>query len=77
MGQQVNVLSEPKQEWKGEVKTNLKKMKKFNILNPKSSELIMNKLKLTDEVSEGLNSHLLHKMEMICDKGWKANQTWG
>jgi len=45
------------------------KNEKFNILNPKSSELIMNKLKLTDEVSEGLNSHLLHKMEMICDKG--------
>jgi len=27
MGQQVNVLSEPKKEKKGEVKTNLKKVK--------------------------------------------------
>jgi len=51
------------------VKANLKKNEKFNILDPKSSELIMSKLKLTDEVSEGLNSHLLQKMEMTCDKG--------
>jgi len=69
MGQQVNVLSEPKQEKRGEVKANLKENEKFNILDPKSSELIMSKLKLTDEVSEGLNSHLLQKMEMTCDKG--------
>jgi len=67
MGQQVNVLSELKPKGIGEVKTNLKKVKKFNILDPKSSELIMNKLTYSDEEYRGLNSHLLQKMEMICD----------
>jgi len=60
MGQQVNVLSEPKQKWKRHSENKFEKNEKFNILDPKSSELIMNKLKLTDEVSEGLNSRLLH-----------------
>jgi len=40
---------------------------KFNKINPKSSELIMNKLKHIDEIRGRLNSHLLQKMEMICD----------
>jgi len=49
MGQQVNVLSELKLKRIGEVKTNLNKVIKFNILDPKSSELIMNKLKNYEE----------------------------
>jgi len=46
MDQQVNIFSELKQKRGGEVKAK-KKSEKLNKLDPKSSELIMNKLKLT------------------------------
>jgi len=45
MDQQVNIFSEPKEEKRGEVQAK-KKLEKLNKLDPKSSELIMNKLKL-------------------------------
>jgi len=47
MGQQVDVKSEPKRKKKGKVKAKLNKLKKYFISDPKSSELIMNKLKVT------------------------------
>jgi len=47
MGQQVNLFSKLKSEDGSEVKAKFKKIIKLNKLNPKSSELIMNKLKVT------------------------------
>jgi len=45
MDQQVNIFSELKQKRESEVQAK-KKLEKLNKLDPKSSELIMNKLKL-------------------------------
>jgi len=45
MGQQVNIFSELKLKRKSEVKAKI--LGKLNKLDPKSSELIMNKLKRT------------------------------
>jgi len=46
MGQQVNIFSELKLKNGSEVKAKLKEIEKLNKLDPKSSELIMNKLQL-------------------------------
>jgi len=46
MGQQVNLFSEPNNIRRRRSENNFEKKKKLNKLNPKSSELIMNKLKV-------------------------------
>jgi len=46
MGQQVNLFSELKEKERKRSENNFEKKKKLNKLNPKSSELIMNKLKV-------------------------------